>query len=103
MNKRLEKINRDLGDLPPPPSSTPLKDVLRLVTDFTGAVKRQGEGVPGRDGLLQQMRLPQEGFRVAVRKTAPCFIPRFGRRHAEEGLMSVSAVGPLLHNVSQKL
>ena len=103
MNKRLEKINRDLEDLPPPPSSAPLKDVLRLVTDFTGAVKRQGEGIPGRDGLLQQMRPPQEGFRVAIRKTAPCFVPQFSKRHSGEGPVDGNAVGPLFHDVSRKL
>lgn len=104
MIKRLEEINSDLEDLPPPPSTAPLKDVLRLITDFTGAVKRQGEGVPGRDGLLQQMRLPREGFRVAIRKTAPCFIPQYSKRHTGEGLVcEKTVVGPLFHDVSQKL
>jgi len=46
-------------------------------------VERQGEGVPGSDGLLQQIRLPQEEFRVAIRRTAPCFIPQFNNGQTE--------------------
>lgn len=103
MNKLLEKINRDLKGLPLPPSSTPLRDVLRLVTDFTRAVERQGEGEPGSNGLLQQIRLPQEEFRVAIRKTAPCFIPQFSKGHTGDISVDGNTVGPLFHDLSQKL
>jgi len=83
LEKLLEKINRELEDLPPPPSSAPLSEVLRLITDFTREVERQGEGIPGRDGLLHQIKQPQDDFRVAVRGTAPCFVPQY-HRPAEE-------------------
>jgi hypothetical protein len=43
-------------------------------------VERQGEGIPGRDGLLHQIKQPQDNFRVAIRKTAPCFVPQFRGR-----------------------
>ena len=66
-------------------------------------MERQGEGVPGRDGLLQQIRLPQGEFRVAIRKTAPCFIPQFSNRHTGEGSVDENTVGPLFHNLSQNL
>lgn len=67
------------------------------MTDFTRDVERQGEGIPGREGLLQQMRLPQEEFRVAIRTTAPCFIPQFnrGHRHTDEESVDDDAVSPL--------
>jgi hypothetical protein len=84
LSKLLEKANQDLEELPPPPSSTPLKEVLRHITDFTREVERQGEGVPDRDGLLQQIRSPQDEFRVTIRKTAPCFVPRFSERPTRE-------------------
>ena len=45
-------------------------------------MERQGEGIPGRDGLLHQIKQPQDNFRVAVRRTAPCFVPQY-RRPAE--------------------
>jgi hypothetical protein len=40
-------------------------------------VERQGEGIPGRDGLLHQIKQPQNDFRVSVRTTAPCFVPQY--------------------------
>jgi hypothetical protein len=47
-------------------------------------VERQGEGIPGRDGLLHQIKQPQENFRVAIRRTAPCFVPQYRDRPAVE-------------------
>ena len=82
MNKLLEKIKRDLEDLPPPPSSTPLGEVLQLISDFTREVERQGEGIPGCDSLLHQVKQPQDEFRIAIRRTAPCFVPQFRNRLA---------------------
>jgi hypothetical protein len=64
-----------------------------LITDFTGEVKRQGEGIPGRDGLLHQIKKPQDDFRVAIRKTAPCFVPQY-RRPAEPEPIGFSLSGP---------
>ena len=43
-------------------------------------MERQGEGIPGRDGLLHQIKHPQDDFRIAVRKTAPCFVPHYRGR-----------------------
>jgi hypothetical protein len=85
-------INRELEDLPPPPSSAPLSEVLRLITDFTRETERQGEGVPGRHGLLHQIKRPQDNFRVAIRRTAPLFVPHLREKLAEEdGLMDCHA------------
>lgn len=95
MNRLLGKIKRDLEDLPPPPSSTPLSEVLRLITEFTRDVEMQGKGIPGRGGLLHEIKQPQDDFRVAVRKTAPCFVPQYRHRPESElpiGLMAVSAI-----------
>jgi hypothetical protein len=85
LKKLLEKIKRDLEDLPPPPSSAPLSEVLRLITDFTKEVGKQGEGIPGYDGLLHQVKQPQDEFRIAIRRTAPCFVPRFRNTPAISG------------------
>ncbi len=40
-------------------------------------MEKQVEGVPGRGGFLQQIKPRQEEFRVAIRTTAPCFIPKY--------------------------
>ena len=52
--------------------------------DFTRAVEKQVEGVPGRGGLLQQIKPRQEEFRVAIRTTAPCFVPRYKGSQSQE-------------------
>ena len=58
--------------------------MLRLITDFTREVEKQGEGIPGRDGLLHQVKEPQDEFRIAIRRTAPCFVPQFRNRPASD-------------------
>lgn len=77
LKKLIERTNIELHDLPSPPSSEPLREILRLITDLTRAVEKQVKGVPGRDGLLQQIRPQQEEFRTAIRTTAPCFVPMY--------------------------
>jgi hypothetical protein len=82
----------ELRDLPPPPSSGPLREILRLITDFTRAVEKQVEGVPGSEGLLQKIRPQQKEFRTAIRTTAPCFVPKY-RQAQEEPREVVSQSG----------
>ncbi len=55
--------------------------------DFTGAVEKQVQGVPGRDGLLQQIKPRQEEFRVAIRTTAPYFIPKYKESQPQEPML----------------
>ena len=62
-----------------------MSEILRLITEFVRAVEKQGEGEPGRDGLLQQIRPWQEEFRGAIRETAPCFVPQFKDAIRETG------------------
>jgi hypothetical protein len=85
----------EIRDLPLPPSSEPLREILRLITDLTRAVEKQVEGVPGKEGLLQRIRPQQEEFRTAIRTTAPCFVPKFrdpeaDSAHSEEGPREMS-------------
>ncbi|KAI9508380.1 P-loop containing nucleoside triphosphate hydrolase protein [Russula earlei] len=77
LDKLLEKTDQELHVLPSPPSSEPLKDVIRLITNFTREMEKQVEGIPENGGLLQQIRPQQEAFRTAIRTTAPCFIPKY--------------------------
>jgi len=100
INKLLEKTNKELEDLPPPPSSAPMREIFRLITEFTRAVERQGEGIPGREGLLQQIRSPQDKFRVAIRKTAPCFVPQFRQKPIREEPPIEVSVAPVLYEMS---
>lgn len=85
----------ELCDLPLPPSSEPLREILRLITDFTRAVEKQVEGVPGREDLIQRIRPQQEEFRIAIRTTAPCFVPKYkeAQEEAEEPREMMSQSG----------
>jgi hypothetical protein len=47
LNKFIEKTNIELHDLPSPPSSEPLREVLRLITDLTRAVEIREAGQGG--------------------------------------------------------
>jgi hypothetical protein len=89
LNKLIERTNTELRDLPPPPSSEPLREILRLITDFSRAVEKQVEGVPGREGLLQRIRPQQEEFRTAIRTTAPCFVPKYREALEDSGQAEV--------------
>jgi hypothetical protein len=92
LKKLIERTNIELHDLPSPPSSEPLREILRLITDLTRAVEKQVKGVPGSDGLLQQIRPQQEEFRTAIRTTAPCFVPKYRgvQEYSEPRVMSAS-------------
>ncbi|KAI0295255.1 P-loop containing nucleoside triphosphate hydrolase protein [Russula brevipes] len=84
LSKLLEITRLELRDLPQPPSSNPLREILGMVKDFTQEVEEQVEGVPERGGLLQQIRPKQDEFRGAIRRTAPCFVPRYKRDTPDE-------------------
>jgi hypothetical protein len=86
LNKLIERTNIELHELPSPPSSEPLREILRLITDLTRAVEKQVKGVPGSEGLLQQIRPQQEEFRTAIRTTAPCFVPKYREVEEDSGL-----------------
>lgn len=58
--------------------------MLRLIMKFTREVEKQSEGIPGHDGLLPQIRPSQDQFRVAIRRTAPCFVPQFSKGPVRE-------------------
>jgi len=73
----LEKNAKELNDLPSPPSSEPLREIQRMIREFSREVETQVQGIPSRDGLLQQIRPQQEAFRLAIRTTAPCFVPKY--------------------------
>jgi hypothetical protein len=55
-----------------------------MVKNFTREVEEQVGGVPEHGGLLQEIRPKQDEFRVAIRRTAPCFVPGYKSDTSEE-------------------
>jgi hypothetical protein len=71
----LERTQKELRDLPKPPSQDPVSEVHQLLDGFARDVSRQVQGTVGRDGLIQRVNKLHFGFRQAIRRTAPDFRP----------------------------
>ncbi len=69
----IQLTEASIRQLPKPPSSDPVGEVLRLIADFIQDLTVHIEGTPGSDGLLQQIRPAQLDFKRAIRSTAPNF------------------------------
>lgn len=83
-------VSDALAQLPPPPSSDPRADIMRLVHAFTKAVAVQVSGIPDANGLHQKLRPSQDTFRRAIRGSAPAFRP-YERRLADKRTCSAPA------------
>ena len=71
----MHQTGEKLRALPKAPSADPVGEVLQLLGDFVRDLGYRVEGTPEEDGLLQTIRPHQEAFRVAIRRTAPNFVP----------------------------
>ncbi|KAH8088967.1 P-loop containing nucleoside triphosphate hydrolase protein [Cristinia sonorae] len=78
LQKLLQGTEETLRKLPKPPSPDALGEVLHIVSEFSRDLSKHLEGTPSEQGLLQAIRPALETFKVAIRSTAPRFIPRTG-------------------------
>ncbi|KAJ7587408.1 P-loop containing nucleoside triphosphate hydrolase protein [Mycena floridula] len=82
LDASIEKAEYLMYSLPKEPSKEPLYDIANLLSEFSKDLNIHISGIPGKEGLLQQIRGPQEHFRRAIQKTAPDFRP-YERRSAD--------------------
>ena len=75
LQHHLRKTEKQIEDLPKPPSNDPFSEVLHLIGEFTRSLARHLEGTPAPDGLIQTIRPMQIQFQRAIRATAPDFRP----------------------------
>ncbi|TBU52257.1 P-loop containing nucleoside triphosphate hydrolase protein [Dichomitus squalens] len=75
LHKLLSATDERLTQLPKPPSSDVLSEVLFLLSTFSKSLGRYLEGTTKADGLLQSIRPPCDTFRKAIRATEPDFRP----------------------------
>ena len=73
--KVLQQTEKELEDLPQPPSENPLSEVLRVIDAFKKDLSERVEGTPEPDGLLQTIRPYTATFRHRIYATAPDFVP----------------------------
>jgi hypothetical protein len=71
----LTKTLVDLAALPPPPSSQPFAELLKLLTGFCEEVVQSIEGMKGHEKLMQSCRGIYESFKGEIAATHPKFIP----------------------------
>jgi hypothetical protein len=74
LDRLLKQTQEGISRLPNPPSSEPISEVLKLISDFVQSLKSLVDGIiPGEnhDGLIQTLRGPRDEFRKAIRQTAP--------------------------------
>ena len=75
LQKLLAATDEKLTQLPKPPSTDSLSEVLYLLSTFTRVLGKYLDGTPYADGLLQSIRPACDTFRKAIRATEPDFRP----------------------------
>ncbi|KAF9442902.1 hypothetical protein P691DRAFT_797792 [Macrolepiota fuliginosa MF-IS2] len=69
------KTRQQIALLPKPPPQNALNEVAKLIKDFDADMRQHIEGVPYKEGIVQQIRVPCDRFRRDIRRTAPEFRP----------------------------
>ncbi|KAG8220546.1 P-loop containing nucleoside triphosphate hydrolase protein [Butyriboletus roseoflavus] len=71
----IQETNTKLRSLPKAPSTDPIGEVLHALGNFVKDLDHHVVGTPEEDGLLQTIRPHQGAFKLAIRRTAPNFVP----------------------------
>lgn len=71
----IQETDTKLRALPKAPSNDPVGEVLHALRNFVRDIDHRVEGTPEEDGLLQTIRPHQDAFKIAIRRTAPHFVP----------------------------
>jgi hypothetical protein len=71
----IQETDTKLRALPKAPSNDPVGEVLHALRNFARDLDHRVEGTPEEDGLLQTIRPHQDAFKIAIRRTAPQFVP----------------------------
>ncbi|KAG5220009.1 P-loop containing nucleoside triphosphate hydrolase protein [Salix suchowensis] len=75
LQKALRRTEEALAAMPKEPSADAFSEVMTLLYAFIADISFHVGGVPNEDGLLQSIRPHQMQFRMAIRSTAPQFVP----------------------------
>lgn len=70
-----EATKQQLSKLPPAISENPSSELLRMITSFSGEFRNYTTGLSEYASLIQQCKPAYEGFRDAIKSTAPDFRP----------------------------
>ena len=75
LDRLLEQVDDDISDLPDPPSSEPMVEIMKRINIFVRSIEHIVAGAPDKKGLIQALSMPREQFKRQIRQTAPAFLP----------------------------
>ena len=71
----LKHTERRLQNLPKPPSSNPINEIIEMVSGFSRSLSTFVEGTPDEEGIHQTIQPLHLKFKKAIEETAPNFRP----------------------------
>ena len=71
----INKTREQIELLPKPPPKNAMNEVAKLIKNFDSSMRMHIEGIPDKEGIVQQIRAPCGRFRCTIRRTAPEFRP----------------------------
>ena len=75
MQNLLKQTEHKLQNLPKPPSSNPISEIIEMVSGFSRSLSTFVEGTPEEDGIHQTIQPLHAKFKKAIEETAPDFRP----------------------------
>jgi hypothetical protein len=75
LDRLLEQVNDDILGLPDPPSSEPVVEIMKRISDFVRSIEHIVAGAADENGFIQALLTPREQFKKGIRQTAPDFRP----------------------------
>lgn len=77
---QIEEYTNRLSSLPPRPSQPPAIALLQLITRYMADLDSLVQGGPDKRYMIQRCTAAYDRFRLAVRDTAPVFVPKTRRQ-----------------------
>ncbi|KAL5536401.1 hypothetical protein ACEPAF_223 [Sanghuangporus sanghuang] len=93
LRSSLLDTQRELYDLPAPPSEDPTIELLQLIVEFDAQLGDRVRGLSGHESLLQKCRPAYAEFQADIKTTTPNFIPFLKSEMDEETEELVSETG----------
>ncbi|KAI0295243.1 P-loop containing nucleoside triphosphate hydrolase protein [Russula brevipes] len=75
LDKLLERTRIELAQLPSPPSSEPVGEMLQLIGSFVRSIECLVDGTLDEDDLMHVLRGARRDFKKAIHRTKPHFQP----------------------------
>ncbi|KIY62344.1 hypothetical protein CYLTODRAFT_361648 [Cylindrobasidium torrendii FP15055 ss-10] len=85
----LAACRKDLSRIPDQLDEDPATHMLKLITDFAGEISSIVKGRSDASDLIQQNRAAYRQYKIAIRATAPNFIPSLKGEHQAASILTL--------------